>query len=126
MADPTSEFFRELGEREHEPLLKKWSGTLRFDLKDGKRRERWLVAIKKGDIAVSRRNIRADCIVSAERALFDDLASGKTNAMAAMLRGTIGVEGDIALLVPFQRLFPGPRRPRSRRRRAAGAARRKP
>jgi putative sterol carrier protein len=126
MADVTEEFFGELGRRGHEPLLKKWSGTLRFDLMGGKRTERWLVEIKKGDVAVSRRNTRADCIVSAERVLFDEILSGKTNAMAAFLRGALRVDGDIQLLAPFQRLLPGPQRSRTRRRVSADAARRKP
>lgn len=115
MADPTSEFFAELGSRGHEPLLRKTSGTLRFDLRDGKRTERWLVAFTKGDIAVSHRNVAADCVVSTDKALFDDVASGKTNAMAAVLRGAMDVEGDVRLIVPFQRLFPGPPRARKRR-----------
>jgi len=114
MADPTGEFFDELGRRGHEPLLEKATGTVRFDVKDGKRTDRWLVAITKGDLAVSRRNTGADCVVSTDRALFDGVASGRRNAMAALLRGEMGVEGDVRLLVAFQRLFPGP--PRARRR----------
>lgn len=126
MADPTSEFFRDLGQRAYEPLLKRTSGTLRFDISEGKRTERWLVAITKGEVAVSRSNVRADCVVSIDRALFDDVVSGKTNAMAAMLRGALSVEGEVHLLVPFQRLFPGPRRSRSRRKGSAARAMRKP
>ena len=110
MADPTAEFFDSLAERGHEPLLEKATGTLRFDLRDGKKVDRWLVAVDKGDIAVSRRNVRADCVVSADKALFDRIASGKANALAAMLRGEMGVEGDVRLLVAFQRLLPGPPR----------------
>ena len=124
MADATAEFFDALVERGHEPLLEKATGTMRFDLKDGKKTDRWFVRVVKGDIAVSRRNVRADCVVMADKSLFDAIASGKTNAMAALLRGAMGVEGDIQLLVLFQRLFPGP--PRSRRRRPTAApARRK-
>jgi hypothetical protein len=37
MTDPTAEFFDELGRRGHEPLLEKATGTLRFDIADGKR-----------------------------------------------------------------------------------------
>jgi putative sterol carrier protein len=103
--------------------LKEASGTLRFDLRDGKRVDRWLVAVEKGDVAVTRRNVGADCVVSTDRALFDAIASGKTNALAALLRGAVGVEGDIQLLVLFQRLFPGPPRARKRRRSAATAKR---
>ena len=123
MADTTGEFFGELGARGHEPLLNKASGTLRFDLRDGKRVDRWLVAVEKGDLTVSRRNVGADCVVSTDRALFDGIASGKTNAMAAVLRGAVAIEGDVQLLVMFQRLFPGPPRARKRRRSVASAKR---
>jgi hypothetical protein len=40
---------------------------------------------------------------------------GKANAMAATLRGVIVPEGDLGLVISFQRLFPGP--PASRKRR---------
>jgi putative sterol carrier protein len=123
MADPTSEFFEQLGRRGHEPLLERTSGTLRFDLRNGKQVDRWLVVVKKGDVAVSHRNARADSVVSADRALFDSIASGKTNALAAILRGEVGVEGDVRLLVAFQRLLPGP--PRARKRRSRASTRRK-
>ena len=75
----------------------------------------------KGDLAVSRQNLRADCVVSADKALFDEIASGETNVMAALLRGALRVEGDIQLLALFQRLFPGPSRSRKRRPTAASA-----
>jgi putative sterol carrier protein len=81
------------------------------------------VAVTKGDVTVSHRNVAADCIVSSDKALFENVASGKTNAMAALLRGAIGVEGDVQLLVLFQRLFPGPPRTRKRRRTSAAARR---
>jgi putative sterol carrier protein len=108
MTDATAEFFRDLEARGHEPLLEKATGTVRFDLTNGKRTSRWFVTIKKGDIAVSKQNARADCVARAERTLFDGLVTGEVNALAALLRGRMGVEGDPELLVLFQRLFPGP------------------
>jgi putative sterol carrier protein len=122
MADTTAQFFEELGRRGHEPLLEHATGTIRFELAQGKRTERWLVSVRKGDITVSHENGEADVVVTADEALFDSLVSGKQNAMAALLRGAVGVEGRVQLLVLFQRLFPGPPRSR-RRRRTAGSTR---
>jgi putative sterol carrier protein len=125
MTDATVAFFDALAERGHEVLLENATGTVRFDLYDGKKTDRWLVAVDKGDLAVSRQNLRADCVVAADKSLFDGIASGKTNALAALLRGAIRVEGDPQMLVLVQRLFPGPSRSRSRRATAAPARRKR-
>jgi putative sterol carrier protein len=122
MADATMTFFDTLAERGHEPLLKSTSGTLRFDLRDGDRVEHWHVDVRKGDVAVSRRNAKADAVVRLDKVLFDRIASGSMNSMAATLRGVIAPEGDLKLVMLFSRLFPGP--PRSRKAPAAGWARR--
>jgi putative sterol carrier protein len=113
MADADAQFFEALAGRGHEPLLAKASGSIRFELLDGKKTERWLVEVRKGDIAVSRRNTSADCVVRSDRALFARIARGNENAFAALLRGAVEVEGNVGLLVLFQKLLPGP--PRSRR-----------
>ena len=110
-SDPTGEFFDELGRRGHEPLVRKATGTARFDVVDGERTRRWLVTIDKGDISVSRRNAGADCVLRAERASFDRAVTGELNFMAAVLRGEVEVRGDPRLLVLLRRLFPGPPRP---------------
>ena len=108
--DATSRFFDELAARGHEPALEQSSGTIRFDLADGEQTLHWLVSIEKGDISVSRRDANADCLVHADMALFDGIASGEVNAMAAVLRGAFEFEGDTGLLLAFQRLLPGPPR----------------
>jgi putative sterol carrier protein len=124
MADAIAEFFDALAARGHEPMLEKTTGTVRFNLRDGKSSERWHVVVEKGDLSVSRKNTPADCVLSMDKTLFETLASGRSNAVAAVLREEIEVEGDVRVLVAFQRLLPGP--PRSRRRRPRSApARRK-
>jgi putative sterol carrier protein len=110
MTDTTTEFFNQLEARGHQPALEKATGTLRFDLTDGKRKTRWLVAIERGDVAVSHRNAKADCVARADKRMFDAIVGGEQNAVAAMLRGELSVEGDRELMVLFQRLFPGPPR----------------
>jgi hypothetical protein len=114
-SDSIAEFFAELGRRGHEPLLEKTRGSARFDVADGRRTERWLVTIDKGDLRVSRRNAAADCILRVDRSRFELAVAGKLNLMAAVLRGEVTVGGDPRLLVLLRRLFPQPsRRRRSR------------
>jgi putative sterol carrier protein len=110
VTDATEEFFADLASRGHELALEKTTGTIRFDLTGGERTTRWLVAIEKGDVNVSHRNVKADCVVRVDRTLFDGIASGEANALAAVLRGAMDIEGDRGLLLAFQRLFPGPPR----------------
>jgi putative sterol carrier protein len=113
--DVTEEFFAALGKRAHEPLLRKVSARMRFDLVAGRKTQHWLLTVDGGDIAVERRHGEADCVLRADKAVFDDVAAGRVNAFAALLRGALDVEGDVQLLVLFQRLLPSPRRSRARR-----------
>jgi hypothetical protein len=107
MGEATTELFGRLGRRSHQPLLEKASGTLRFDLADGDRVERWHVSVKKGDVVVSRKNAAADCVVRTTADVFESIARGESNAMATVLRGAVAIEGNLDLLILFQRLFPG-------------------
>lgn len=124
MTDVTAEFFDELGRRGYEPLLRKVKGSVRFDLVHGKQIERRLVTIDKGNLTASRRNVAADCVICADRALFERVATGELNAVAALLRGELAVDGDWRLLVLVQRLFPGPPKAGTKRRAAGYATRR--
>jgi len=122
MSDATNDFFAGLERRGHEPMLGRTSGTLRFDLTGPGEVEHWHVRIRRGDLTITRGEDEADCVIRAEKELFDRLASGTANAMAAALRGVVEPVGDLQLIVQFQRLFPGP--PSRGDRGAAGYARR--
>ena len=108
MSDPTTQFFADLAARGHVPLLTSTSGTLRFDLEGGGAIAHWYVTIKKGDVSVSHAAGGVDCVVRTDKELFDRMAAGTANAMAASLRGLVAPVGDLRLLIQFQRLFPGP------------------
>jgi SCP-2 sterol transfer family len=110
----TEDFFRRLSERGHEPILKSDSGTLRFDVDRGGQIERWFVTVACGDVSVSHARSRADTVLSLDGELFDQLIAGTANAVSAQLRGLLVAEGDLHLMMVFQRLFPGPPR-RSRK-----------
>jgi putative sterol carrier protein len=107
--DPTAEFFGVLAELDRDPRLGQANGTIRFDLTDGKRVDRWLVSLEDGAVTVSRANRKANCVVRVDKALFDEIAVGKANGTAAILRGAMTIEGDMGLMLVLRRVFPGPR-----------------
>ena len=108
MADATADFFDDLSKRGQEPLLGKMRATVRFDIANGDRTDRWLLAVKDGSLAVTRGDGDADCVITANKADFDLVASGRRNPMAAALRGTMTMDGNPRLLIRVQRLFPAP------------------
>jgi putative sterol carrier protein len=110
MTDPTTAFFQELGSRGHEPLLEKRSGAVRFDLTARSRTDHWLVYLDKGDISVTQENRAADCVIQADKSVFDGMAKGEVNGLTAYLRGLISLEGNPEMLVLIQRVFPSPQR----------------
>jgi putative sterol carrier protein len=101
-----ADFFADLGRRGHEPLLRRLTATVRFDIVDGDRTEHRLITIDHGDIRVDESHQPADCVITADRAVCDDVVSGRTSALAALLRGAVSVQGDPELMVLMQRLFP--------------------
>lgn len=113
--DPTARFFAELAGRAHEPLLRKATGRFRFDVVDGRRTRRWIVTVDGGNLGVAAGGGDASCVVRADKGVFDKLAGGRLNPVAAVLRGDLQVSGDWRLLVLMQRLFPGPRASRRRK-----------
>jgi putative sterol carrier protein len=106
MATP-AEFFHDLAAR-REPLLEHMSGTLRIDLQRDGTVERWFLTIDNGDVRVSHKNAKADCVAEMDEALFDAMTRGEVNAISAAFRGDVTLRGQPALLLAFQRLFPGP------------------
>jgi putative sterol carrier protein len=105
MSDATAGLFAALGRHAGDRALRNVSGTVRFELEHDERVERWLVRIDKGDVSVSRKNAAADCVVRADRALFERIVAGEANAFTAMLRGELVVEGDFRVLLLTQRLL---------------------
>src|SRR5690349_4587930 len=108
MASATSAFFADLATRGHDPVLGHGRGTVRIDLAEGAAIDSWWVALDDGSIRVSRDEGPSDCIVRTTPEAFEELAAGRTGALAATLRGRLEIEGDPRLLVRFQRLFPPP------------------
>jgi putative sterol carrier protein len=104
MVDPIRSFFERLdGYR----IRRRATGSIRIELHDGDKTERWLVAVHGGDVSVSHRNAKADAVIRTSREAFEGMVTGRVNAMAAALRGVVSLKGDPGLLVLFQRALPG-------------------
>jgi ubiquinone biosynthesis protein UbiJ len=99
---------------EPQPLLANTSGTLLFEVRDRDETAWALVSVDKGRVGVEAvaGTREADATIRAELPLLEEIAQGRANAMAAILRGELRVEGDAELLMDFQRIFPGPDDPR--------------
>jgi hypothetical protein len=108
MTSATEAFFDGLSSRAHEPLLEKVSGCVRVDLDRGKSVDHWFVTIRRGDITVAREGGEPSTVFYAPAPVFEKLAAGEMNAMAALLRGEAAASGDLELAVLLQRLLPGP------------------
>ncbi|MGK5676933.1 SCP2 sterol-binding domain-containing protein [Micromonospora sp. URMC 106] len=120
MVDATTRFLEDLDQREYEPLLAKSSGTLRLDLHEGAQTTHWLLRIDRGRVQVSREDQEADTVVGTSPALFEDLATGREDGVAALLRGDMTVTGDLRLVLQLERLFPSPPDSHGPRRRFQG------
>lgn len=115
MSETTRAFFAALERHGHERVLKKTSGTIRFDLEHDHEVDHWFVEIRSGAIRVSQENSDADTVIRADNAFFDRMARGEAKPLPAWLRNDITTEGKFQFIVLLERLFappPGARHPR--------------
>jgi putative sterol carrier protein len=96
-----------LAERSRERPITALSGVVRFDVASGDRVDQWYLTITKGVVTVARKGREPDCVLAGDTATFDAVLSGKANALAAILRGSLVPRGKVILLTMLQRLFPG-------------------
>lgn len=94
-------FLDQLANRGHIDALNRVSGTVELDIKDSDRR--WL-SVQKGDVRVSQNPVAADCLLACDAETFIGIVSGRINSVAAALRGSITISGDIALALAIRRL----------------------
>jgi hypothetical protein len=107
-ADPVTRFFAALDQPGHLAIFEGDSASVRLDVLDGKKTERWHISMAQGDVAVTRGGGPADATVRVERRHLEAMVTGRMNAEAAFLRGLFACEGSAGALMMFQRCLPGP------------------
>src|SRR5262245_58806494 len=95
--DLVDEFFEELARRGHEPLLDRTDSIGRFEVVEGERTDRWLVAIKGGYLTVSQGDGDADWVMRVDRAALNRIIHGDVGALAALIRGQLNVEFEASI-----------------------------
>jgi putative sterol carrier protein len=106
MSDATEGFFHELARRGHQRLLRKTTGTIRFDLTHDHGVDHWFVRISKGDVQVSKDDRDADTVIRTDQEFFQRMTRGEVKPLPAWLRNDITSEGEFRFVVLLERLFP--------------------
>lgn len=107
-ADAMVSFLLGLEKAGHQPLVAQVSGTIMLELTDSRPDDHWLIRMDRGNITVANRPGSADVVVRMSKALFTSAVLGRSNLWTAVMRNDVSVEGDLHLLMIFQRLMPGP------------------
>jgi putative sterol carrier protein len=106
--DPTADFFLERIQQRTGVLSRHVKATIRFDLeREGDGRDHWWVAFDNGVVQVSPEERPADCIVRANKDLFDHIVTGQVRIVAALIRNQVKVEGRLTVFTIFRKLLPG-------------------
>ncbi|NJP31485.1 SCP2 sterol-binding domain-containing protein [Micromonospora thermarum] len=108
MTEATERFFESLPARAPAILRGPVSGTIQIDLSDGNRTEHWRVRMGPGSVEVSRMRGPADGIWYSSQDLFDQLVTGRAQAISAVLRNESSFSGNVVLFLAFRRFFPEP------------------
>ncbi len=101
-------FFDQLAKLPDKSIFRGHTGTIAFDLATDGRVEHWYAVIGESSCSGGPGDAPADARIQLTKDLFKRIVTGRTNAMAAVLRGAMAVEGDVSLAMSFDRIFPGP------------------
>ncbi|WP_262286101.1 SCP2 sterol-binding domain-containing protein [Micromonospora sp. MA102] len=117
MSDPIEAFFAQLARQAPERVLRRTTGTIRFELEGSDGVDAWHVTIHHGRLTVDHRARHADTVIRTRRDVFVRMARGEVKPLTAWLRNEIVADGHFRFVVLLERLFPAPagaRHPRER------------
>jgi hypothetical protein len=104
------------------PALARTRAVIRLEVTDRPSGQGWTLVVADGLIRESDDDVEADCVLRADAATLEGLASGRVNATAAILRGVLQADGAPEVLAAIQGLLPGPPGSTGPRRPAGGGS----
>jgi putative sterol carrier protein len=99
-------YFDALARQGFQPALRHIGAAVRTDLVHDDRTDHWMVRIDHGRMSVSREDGDADCVIRTDEETFGRIVTGEVNALAALMRGMVLIEGDEELILALQRTLP--------------------
>lgn len=110
MAVNSEVYLETLAAHGYQPLLRHVTGTMCFEIQQSNdKQQKWHVTINQGEVEV-RRDVEdvsnADCIITGPEDELLDIFNGVHSFAAALVRGTITVQGDHTLAQKLRRFSP--------------------
>ncbi|MEV0001827.1 SCP2 sterol-binding domain-containing protein [Micromonospora sp. NPDC050980] len=119
----TDAFFDKLSAMGYNARLGKVSGSVRIDIRGDGGLRQWRIDIDRGHLRVSRDGGPASAVITCSERTAEAMVTGGMNGLAAINRGEILVDGELALALQLGRLFPARAQAGARARRPDGGAR---
>ncbi|WP_416905484.1 SCP2 sterol-binding domain-containing protein [Micromonospora echinospora] len=104
---PAAEYLAHRASGRHTDLPETTAGTVRLDVGESGWTDHWYLTVEKQTVRVTRSAEEAELVVRADREVFDQLVSGRTNIVGALLRNDVRARGRLPLLMVLRRIFPG-------------------
>ncbi|WFE40869.1 SCP2 sterol-binding domain-containing protein [Micromonospora sp. WMMD998] len=99
-------FFDQLSAMGYDTRLGKVCGSVRIDIRGDGGLRHWRLDIDRGHLRVSHDAGPASTVITTSERTAEAMAAGGMNGLAAIARGEILVDGDLALALRIGRLFP--------------------
>ncbi|MFG3598681.1 SCP2 sterol-binding domain-containing protein [Micromonospora chersina] len=108
MGEAIERFFASLPARAPAVLRGPVRGHLQLDLTTENRTAHWFLELAPGTVRVTREQLPADAVFTVSADLFEELITGREQALAAVLRNEATFSGNVVLFLVFRRFFPDP------------------
>ncbi|MEV0328792.1 SCP2 sterol-binding domain-containing protein [Micromonospora echinospora] len=108
LTGPAVEYLTHRVSGRHTDVAETTAGTVRLDISENGWTDHWYLTVERQTVRVTRSAEEAELVVRADREVFDQLATGRTHIIGALLRNDVTARGRLPLLTVLNRILPGP------------------